>query len=277
MAATIPVQPFSSLYPSQSPPHHPPSAPPEPPPLWAIVGLGNPGRLYANTRHSVGASFISFLAASYHLTLQPTPSLLAASAVCSRTLPRVLTRTQRASLSVSPSVARRLLLAIPSTYMNLSGSCVARILPLLPAPPPSSHSLIPHPLIVVHDDIELPFGSFRLALDGASRSSHNGLRSITPHTGDRLLRIRVGVGQPEGGTDLASYVLQKMAKREREALRADLFPRMQRLVEGVCTGDVEQARALYQGDTRRPSREGSGGSSSRAVRLVAAQPPAPQA
>ena len=299
-----PSSPFSSL--SLSPPHPPPpssASSSDLPPLWAIVGLGNPGRRFLHSRHNVGAALIAHLARAYDATLSSDPSLLALSALCTRTLPRLLTRAQRNSLSPPPPVLRRLLLATPTTFMNLSGSSLALILPLLSLHPPSSPPPSPHPsptssspslpLIVIYDDVDLPLGTVRLALTGAVGCAHNGVRDVVPHTGDRFLRIRVGVGsstRPRPGNDLTTYVMGRFERGEEARLRSDVYPRVRALVEGICAGDLQQARSLYQGDAggqdkrqQRGVSGGGGGEGGKGERRggkrgrVTAQPPPVQA
>ena len=147
-----------------SPPPSPPPSPstPPPPPLWAVVGLGNPGPTYLHTRHNVGSAFISHLATAYHTDLQHNPPLLAHTALCLRSLIRPLTRTQRQSPSPPPPLPVRLLLSIPTTFMNLSGASLSRHLSHHGGP-------IRHPnhLILVYDDVDLSVGVVKVAEKGA--------------------------------------------------------------------------------------------------------------
>ena len=231
-----------------TPPPSPPPSPSVPPPLWAVVGLGNPGPAYLHTRHNVGAAFIAYLASVYDLSLQPDPSLLAHSSLCLRSLPRPLTRAERLSPSPPLPLPTRLLLSIPTTYMNLSGHALSRHL--------SAHGerIPPHRLILVYDDVDLRIGVVKIAVKGGGSSSHNGLRSVIEKVGERVVRVRVGVGRDEVVGDLAAFVLGKFTREERGVLEREVFPRVRAIVEGIATRDVQRVRSLYQGDGTQARR-----------------------
>ena len=152
-----------------------------------IVGLGNPGRRYRNTRHNVGFRVVERLAAR---------------------LGADFGREKYGGL-VAEAVHRghRLLLLKPLTYMNESGRCVARAV--------RYRAVAPDELLVVVDDVNLPVGKLRLRSQG-SAGGHNGLKSIAQHLGGHgFSRLRLGVGRQRVGAGLTDHVLGSFASEER--------------------------------------------------------------
>ena len=156
-----------------------------------VVGLGNPGPDYAETRHNVGFRVVELLAAragggrfSKHRT--------------------------NADVLESRLAGRRVVLAKPRTYMNVSGGPVAGLLRYFDVPPVE--------LVVVHDELDLGFGVIRLK-QGGGEGGHNGLRSISSSIGTRdYVRVRFGIGRPPGRQDPADYVLKRFSAAERKEL-----------------------------------------------------------
>lgn len=152
-----------------------------------VVGLGNPGPDYAETRHNVGFRVVEVLASragggrfSKHKT--------------------------NADVVESRLVDRRAVLAKPRTYMNVSGGPLAGLL--------RYYSVAIEDLVVVHDDLDLGFGVVRLKR-GGGEGGHNGLRSISSSVGTRdYLRVRFGIGRPPGRQDPADFVLRRFAGAE---------------------------------------------------------------
>ena len=161
-----------------------------------IVGLGNPGPKYQWTRHNAGFMVLDRL------------SHLAGIAV---------TRKNFSGLCGEGSwQGERLVLLKPQTFMNLSGRSVAEALRF--------HKLSVEDLIVIHDDLDIPFGRVKLK-EGGGHAGHNGLRSLSQELGSgAFLRVRVGIGRPIHG-DVANYVLSNFAPEEMAALP--------RLLDGV--------------------------------------------
>jgi PTH1 family peptidyl-tRNA hydrolase len=150
-----------------------------------IVGLGNPGSQYSWTRHNAGFMVLDRLAQ------------LAGIAV---------TKKNFSGLYGDGSwQGERLFLLKPQTFMNLSGRSVAPALRF--------HKLSLSDLIVIHDEIDIPFGQIRLK-EGGGHGGHNGLRSLMQELGGGFLRLRVGVGRPAHG-DAADYVLSPFAREEQ--------------------------------------------------------------
>ncbi len=164
---------------------------------WLVVGLGNPGPAYAGNRHNVGHMVLAELADRGSATF---------------TSHRARARVADVRLGVLPGGAPgpQVLLAEPLTYMNLSGGPVAGLARYLDVPTER--------IVVVHDEIDLPFASVRLKA-GGGEGGHNGLRSISSSLGTKdYLRVRVGVGRPPGRMDAADYVLKDFSSVERREL-----------------------------------------------------------
>ena len=156
-----------------------------------VVGLANPGSEYEGTRHNIGAEVVLLLAERYGGRLRKAK--------------------ERAITDEVQIGGHRVALAVPMTYMNLSGEAVA---PLV-----RRHGIDdPARLVVVHDELDLPVGRMKLKL-GGGLAGNNGLKSIKAHlhTGD-FGRIRIGIGKPPGRSEGANHVLKKPGKAERAEL-----------------------------------------------------------
>jgi PTH1 family peptidyl-tRNA hydrolase len=163
---------------------------------WLVIGLGNPGPEYAGNRHNVGAMVLDVLAGQTRLTFGRHRTR---SAVAEGRLPPVGTRP-----------GPRLVLAKPSSYMNESGGQVSGLLRFFRVPPER--------LLVVHDELDIPYGELRLKRDGGE-GGHNGLRSISRSIGTKdYCRLRFGIGRPPGRMDAADYVLRDFSAAERKEL-----------------------------------------------------------
>ncbi len=158
---------------------------------WVIVGLGNPGLAYANTRHNLGNEVV-------------------------RTLGSVLSWPFKKDMQLNAEIAKgtwngsQMHLVLPLSYMNESGRVVQRYL--------SYYRLTADDLVTVTDDVALPFGALRVRPDGSS-GGHNGLKSIEEHlSSQRFVRLRVGVGQPRPGEELSDFVLNRFTSEESAQL-----------------------------------------------------------
>jgi PTH1 family peptidyl-tRNA hydrolase len=159
---------------------------------WLVVGLGNPGAQYAGNRHNVGQMVADELAARIGASFKShkTPSRVAEG-------------------FLGPA-RPKLVLAKPNSYMNTSGGPVSALLKF--------YSLGVDRLIVVHDELDIPFDTVRLKR-GGGHGGHNGLRDIQKAAGSpEFTRVRVGIGRPPGRMEAADYVLRDFAGAEREAL-----------------------------------------------------------
>lgn len=190
---------------------------------FVVVGLGNPGPDYANTRHNMGYLVVDHLAdgqgASY--TKHRSGATLA-------------------DLRVGPS-RTPVTLAKTGTYMNVSGRVVAAVLSYFHVPAER--------LIVVHDDIDLAFDTVRIKV-GGGHGGHNGIRDIITVLGTpEFTRIRVGVGRPHGRTATADHVLARFDKAERDAL-PNLIVDAADAATTVISDGVAAAQLIYH--TRTP-------------------------
>jgi PTH1 family peptidyl-tRNA hydrolase len=156
-----------------------------------VVGLGNPGPEYAETRHNVGVRVVELLASR------------AGGGRFSK-------HKSNADVLEGRLAGRRAVLAVPRTFMNVSGGPVAGLL--------RYYGVDPADLVVVHDDLDLGFGVVRLK-QGGGEGGHNGLRSISGAIGTKdYLRVRFGIGRPPGRQDPADFVLKRFSGAERKEL-----------------------------------------------------------
>lgn len=188
---------------------------------WLIVGLGNPGREHDRTRHNVGFTVLDELARRWD-----------AGAPKQRFKGRLVEglKIPRPTTEQTPGRAVRVALLWPMTYMNDSGRCVG--------PARGSYKLALDRLLVVHDEIDLPFGEVRTRL-GGGLAGHNGLKSLRRELGDAdFWRVRVGVGRPPSSDPevVSDYVLSRF--RESAAEVAGLLDGAASAVEEL----VEQER-----------------------------------
>jgi PTH1 family peptidyl-tRNA hydrolase len=164
---------------------------------WLVVGLGNPGPEYAGNRHNVGAMVLDVLGKRLGGSFK-------------RHKARAAVLEGRLGALSGGAPGPRAVLAKPTSYMNESGGPVAGLAQF--------YSVEPGRLVVVHDELDIPFGDIRLKL-GGGEGGHNGLRSVTRSLGTKdYLRVRVGIGRPPGRMDAADYVLRDFSGTERKGL-----------------------------------------------------------
>jgi PTH1 family peptidyl-tRNA hydrolase len=181
--------------------------------VWLVVGLGNPGPSYAGNRHNAGFMVLDVLAG--------------------RAGGRFKAHRSRADVLEGRLAGVRAVLAKPRTYMNESGGPVKGLRDFYKVPVER--------LIVVHDELDIPFGALRLKRGGGD-NGHNGLRSITKSLGDKeYLRVRFGVGRPPGRMDAAAFVLKDFSAAERKVLDLEV-DRAADAVEALLTGSLEAAQ-----------------------------------
>ncbi|MCD4549774.1 aminoacyl-tRNA hydrolase [Schaalia sp. lx-260] len=192
---------------------------------WLIVGLGNPGAQYADTRHNVG-----------HMTVQ----LLAERAGNTMTSHRASsTHTADIRLGTLPGgiPGPRVTLAISDSYMNTSGGPISRLMKYL--------NIGPEQLLVIHDDLDLPAHELRLK-KGGGEGGHNGLKSLTQHLGTRdYFRLRIGIGRPPGRQDPAAYVLARLNVRDRAEMNVTIEQAADVVQDMVLHGFVETQQKLH--------------------------------
>ena len=186
---------------------------------FLVVGLGNPGRNYEETRHNVGFMTVDRLAAARGLTLKRA-------------------RFQGVT-GEGVSEGKKLLLLKPGTYMNLSGRSVVAAMQF--------YKLKPEQVLLIFDDISLPVGSIRIRRKG-SHGGHNGVKSIIALSGEEgFPRIKIGVGgKPHPEDDLADWVLSRFTGQEKPDLERALTHAQE--AAGLIVGDrLDEAMQMFNG------------------------------
>lgn len=152
-----------------------------------VIGLGNPGKKYENTRHNVGFMMVDHLAAMWDVSM---------------------TQTKFKSLvGEGKRGMEKVLLVKPQTYMNLSGEAVRELVEFFK---PDMQNVL-----IIYDDLDLPVGKIRLRAKG-SAGGHNGMKSIIAHLGtDEFNRMKIGIDRPDKGKNVADYVLSSFTPTER--------------------------------------------------------------
>ncbi|MBT0992907.1 aminoacyl-tRNA hydrolase [Cellulomonas sp. DKR-3] len=197
---------------------------------WLVVGLGNPGPQYAGNRHNVGQMVLDELARRTGATFGAR-----ASGLLSR---RPQAAVAEARLGVLPGGAPgpRVVLAKPTTYMNVSGGPVAALA--------RYYDVGPERVVMVHDELDIPFADVRLKR-GGGEGGHNGLRDTTKALGTKdYVRVRVGIGRPPGRQDPADFVLKDFAKPELKELPW-LLDHAADAVEAVVLEGLEAAQQRF--------------------------------
>jgi PTH1 family peptidyl-tRNA hydrolase len=162
-------------------------------PSFILVGLGNPGKQYAETRHNAGWLALDYVAkelkaGEYH------------------DAQKFLCTAAEGECGGVP-----VLLVKPTTYMNLSGNCIKKLVDFYKLNPAKQ-------LLVLCDDIDIPLGTHRFRMTGGP-GTHNGLKSIVEVFGEHFPRLRIGLGRQPEGADLAAWVLSHMTGEERKLLQ----------------------------------------------------------
>ncbi len=183
---------------------------------YLIVGLGNPGPRYAGTRHNAGFFVVDLLA--------------------ERIGARFKSHRSRSDVVEGRLAGTAVVLAKPTSFMNESGGPVSAAAKFF--------KVEPERIVVVHDELDLPFGALRLKRGGGD-GGHNGLRSASSALGNReYLRVRFGIGRPPGRQDPADYVLKPFASAEAKELALNV-DRAADAVEALLTGSLEAAQNRY--------------------------------
>jgi PTH1 family peptidyl-tRNA hydrolase len=184
---------------------------------WLVVGLGNPGPDYATHRHSVGQRVVEEIAAQLGEKFTRHKSI--ANVAEGRFQP----------------ATDKVILATLLSFMNTSGVPIRRLADFF--------GVEPENVIVVHDDIDLPFDTVRIKF-GGGHGGQNGLRSTIQHIGADFVRVRVGVGRPTGQKDAAVHVLEPFSKSEREVLPS-LVADAAGAVESIVLEGLSAAQLRY--------------------------------
>jgi PTH1 family peptidyl-tRNA hydrolase len=185
---------------------------------FLIVGLGNPGSKYENTRHNVGFQALDLLAKKHGLSMG---------------------KLEHRAMTASGSIAgQRVLLAKPQTFMNVSGDSVV--------PLAHFYKIPVERVLILCDDMDIPFGTLRIRKSGSS-GGQNGMKHILQRFGTQEInRIRIGIGRPPGRMDPADYVLTPF-KGDEAITAADLLERAVKAVEAWLTQGIEESMNRYNG------------------------------
>ncbi|QBQ53820.1 aminoacyl-tRNA hydrolase [Nitrosococcus wardiae] len=180
---------------------------------WLLVGLGNPGAKYAQTRHNVGFWWIDAFAEEQETDFKPAAKFFGDFARVNW-------------------YGHNVLLLKPTIFMNHSGQAVLALL--------NYYQLSPERLLIIHDDLDLPPGSAKLKRSGG-HGGHNGLRDIINRLGRRdFLRLRLGIGHPGSSQGVVNYVLNRPSAADQQAIEAAIAAGLEVLPE-VLADDIEKA------------------------------------
>ena len=192
-----------------------------------LVGLGNPGSKYLMTRHNVGFLFLDVVAQDERAIWEATSALA---------------KKAKSAITTFRSEGKSLLALKPLTYMNLSGQALEGLY----AKDPKLKEL---PLIVIHDEVDIPFGQLRVK-HGGGDAGHNGLKDIRRALGHGdYYRLRLGVGRPSSPMSVSDYVLQSFNNVEQSTLHS-IFDHTLHTLKAVLAGDMGEAQV-------RASRSGA--------------------
>jgi len=189
-----------------------------------IAGLGNPGRVYANNRHTVGFICLNHFARTQGIKFDK--------------------KQGKARIGTGEVAGNKIVLARPQTYMNLSGQSVSRLI--------KKFSVDLNDLLVIHDDLDLPLGKIRIR-QGGSSGGHKGIESIISCLGSRgFSRLRIGIGRPTEIRDIAeiseadiiAYVLSDFTSEEKQII-TDVIPRVSEAIFCLLTEGLTSAMNKY--------------------------------
>jgi len=189
-------------------------------PIRLVVGLGNPGAEYADSRHNAGFWFVDALARAQGAQF--------------RSHSRYQGEVCRVELD-----GREVVLLKPQTYMNRSGLSVRALLDYIKAPVGE--------LLVVHDELDLPPGTARFKL-GGGHGGHNGLRDTITHCGPDFWRLRLGIGHPGDRSQVIDYVLQRATQADEEAIVTSIGTSLEALTVFVRDGAEKAMKVLHTQD-----------------------------
>lgn len=177
-----------------------------------IVGLGNPGTEYAQTRHNAGFWFVQRLAEQYGIQLKADPKYKGISG--------------RGNIE-----GQDVRLLLPTTFMNLSGQSVV--------PFAKFYQIAPEAILIAHDELDMDPGVIRLKT-GGGHGGHNGLKDIVPHIGSNFHRLRIGIGHPGSKERVSGHVLSKAPSSEQNLMDDAIAHALSR-IQLLVNGDTQQA------------------------------------
>lgn len=185
---------------------------------FLIVGLGNPGRKYRGNRHNIGFMAVDALAAAYKIESSKVQN--------------------KAIVGNGRIQNQNVIIAKPQTYMNGSGDSVG--------PLARFYKVSPENVLVVYDELDLPFGTIRLREKGGA-GGHNGMKSIINHLGQEFPRVRLGIGRPPGQMPVPAYVLQDFGKDDLPLLD-DVLAEAVRAIETYLREGIQLAMSRHNGN-----------------------------
>jgi PTH1 family peptidyl-tRNA hydrolase len=185
---------------------------------YLIVGLGNPGRKYRGNRHNIGFMAVDELAAAHKIEGS--------------------TVQNKAIVGNGRIHNKNVIIAKPQTYMNSSGDSVGPLARYYKVPPEN--------VLVVYDELDLPFGTIRLRENGGA-GGHNGMKSIINHLGQGFPRVRLGIGRPPGQMPVPAYVLQDFHKDDLPLLN-DVLSEAVRAIETYLQDGIQLAMSRHNGN-----------------------------
>ena len=180
--------------------------------MHLIVGLGNIGEKYQLTRHNIGFLVIDEITKNLSTSNINNPNF------------------QSSLLKSGYNLFSK-----PTTYMNNSGLAVHAI--------KEYYKIDLENIIVIHDDLDLPFGTVKFKI-GGGHGGHNGLRSLDAHITKEYIRVRIGIGKPADKTDVANYVLSNFSKEELNKL-TDIITHTIKAIEAFKTEDIDQVKSKF--------------------------------
>ncbi|MGP3984163.1 aminoacyl-tRNA hydrolase [Streptomyces sp. KR80] len=187
---------------------------------WLVVGLGNPGPEYAAHRHNVGFMVADLLAERMGGRFKAH---------------KARAQVVEGRLGMPGPSSRRVVVAKPMSYMNLSGGPVTALRDFYKVPVEQ--------VVAIHDELDIDYGTLRLK-QGGGDNGHNGLKSITKSLGPDYHRVRFGIGRPPGRMDVAAFVLKDFSAAERKELEY-FVDRAADAVETLIVDGLERAQGTY--------------------------------
>jgi PTH1 family peptidyl-tRNA hydrolase len=186
-----------------------------------IAGLGNPGKEYASTPHSIGFDVADALAEAMSESFRPSASF-------------------RGDIAEGRFAEGKIVVVKPTTFMNLSGNCIAPVV--------KYRNATPSDLIVISDDIDLPAGKIRIR-KGGSAGGHNGLKSVMQQLGSgEFIRLRIGVGRDSSDRRrVIRHVLGKFDKATRELMDSKVIPAAVKAIEQILSEGPDAAMNTWNG------------------------------
>lgn len=181
--------------------------------MYLIVGLGNIGEKYQNTRHNIGFLVIDYITKNLNTTNINNPNF------------------QSTLLKSGYNLFSK-----PITYMNNSGIAVYNV--------KEYYKIDLENIIIIHDDLDLPFGVVKFKI-GGGHGGHNGLKSLDSHITKEYIRVRVGIGKPKDKEDVVNYVLSNFSKEEQDELYDRIIPHIAKSIEALKELDIDEVKSKY--------------------------------